>query len=343
MKKLFILTAIISLAFTACKTTENKENDAAETTGVEVKETVKVEFPDVIKIENIAQNPEGIEYNVNDQTFFLSSINAGPIIKINLDGTYKPFTSGEPYPMSTAGLQIDQKNNRLLVAAFNGMELMDKDPKTKGMSNLRIYNLETGAMEKDINLSSQAPDAQMYFANDIAVDNAGNVYISDWYARVIYKVDMEGNASLFWSNETGIPSGPNGLDFHPNGYLLVSILNVNEKGLYADYGLVNIPLNNPASAKVVEFSKPGYTGFDGMVLNAEGNIVGVTNNGTAPGGNTLIEVSSNDGWKTAEIVHSKAIPASTTVAVTAENMNYVINQDFQRNMAEDWTIERIQF
>jgi hypothetical protein len=80
-----------------------------------------------------------------------------------------------------------------------------------------------------------------------------------------------------------------------------------------------------------------------MVLNKKGEILGVTNNGTAPGGNTLIELSSNDNWKSAKVTNSKAIPASTTVAVTPNNKNYVINQDFTKPMKEDWSIEQIEF
>ena len=332
MKKIFILIAAVSVIATSCKTTSNSNKKVENTM-----------FPDFIKIEGIAQNPEGIAFNKNDNTFFLSSLNATPIVKVNLDGTYKPFTSGEKFPLSTAGIQIDYKRNRLLVAGFNLTELMDNDPKTKGAAFLRIYNLKTGVHEKDINLSSLLPKASAYFANDIAIDDKGNTYISDWYASVVYKVDLNGNPSVFWRNDTGIESGANGLDFHPKGYLLVSILNVNDKGLYADYGLVKIPVNDPKSAKVVDLTNPGFTGFDGMVLKSNGNIVGVTNNGTSPGGNTLIELSSNDSWKSAKIINSKTIPASTTVAVTPNNNNYVINQDFTKPMKEDWTIEKIKF
>lgn len=299
-------------------------------------------FPETITINGVAQNPEGIEYDKNDHTFLLSSLNAAPIIKINLDGTYKPFTSGEKFPLSTAGLQIDNKRNRLLVAGFNGTELMDKDPKTKGTAFLRVYNLKTGVLEKDINLASLVPDAHAYFANDITVDTEGNAYISDWYARVIYKVDVEGKATLFWKNDTGINSGPNGLDFK-DGSLLVSLLSVNDKGLYENYGLVNIPVNDVKYAKVVNIKNDSYAGFDGMVINADGNIVGVTNDGKNPGGNTLLELASKDNWKSAEVVHTKAIKASTTIAVTPEGYNYVIHQDFTNNFAKSWTIEQIKF
>ena len=343
MKKIFTFFAILAVAMTSCNNTNTtKSTDNHKTTEVAPKEE-KVKFPETINIAGIAQNPEGIEFDENDNTFFLSSLNAGPIVKVNLDGTFKPFTSGEQYPMSTAGIQIDNERNRLLVAGFNGTELYDQDPATKGISNLRIYNLKTGVLENDINLSSLVPDAPAYFANDVAVGNNGNAYITDWYAGVVYKVDMEGNASVFWKNETGIASGSNGIDYHADGYLLVSLVRVNEKGLYADYGLVNIPVNDAKAAKVVAIEDKGFTGFDGMVINAKGNVVGVTNNGNTPGGNTLIELTSTDSWKSAKIVNSKSLKASTTVAITPSNENYIINQDFTQPMKTDWTIEQIKF
>jgi sugar lactone lactonase YvrE len=296
-----------------------------------------------ITIEGIALNPEGIEYNKNDQTFLLSSLNAAPIVKVTMDGTYKPFTSGEKFPLSTAGLQIDHKRNRLLVAGFNGTEIMDKDPKTKGVSFLRIYNLKTGILENEINLSSLAPEATAYFANDIAVDAKGNAYITDWYAGLIYKVNIDGKASIFWKNTSGIAGGPNGIDFHPDGYLLVSIIKVNDKGIYEAHGLAKIPLDKPTASSVVTIADTAFGGFDGMVITPHGNVIGVTNNGKTGGGNTLIELSSKDNYKSAQVIRSKAITTSTTVALTPKNESYVINQDFSDNFKKTWTIEKIEF
>lgn len=301
-------------------------------------------IPSSITIKGVAQNPEGIEYDKNDNTFLLSSMNAGPIVKINTDGSYKPFTSGESFPMSNAGLEIDYKNNRLLVACFNGEELMDGNPETKGIAYLRIYDLQSGILQQDINLSSLFPGASMYMANDIAVDHSGNVYVTDWFAGVVYKVDMNGNSSVFWQNDTGLQSGGNGIDFHPDGYLLVSLVSVNEQGLYANYGLAKVPIDSPDKSELVKIGE-GFTGFDGMYLKDNGIVVGVTNNGKTPGGNTLIELSSNDHWQSAKIINSKPITPSTTVAVTPDNEHYVINQDFSPESAAslDWTIEKIEF
>ncbi len=341
MKKIILIAAIISLAITSCKT--NTKTTIEKNTSSTSLEKDEVTFPELVNLTGIAQNPEGIEFDKNDNTFLLSSINASPIIKANLDGTYKSFTSGEKFPLSTAGLEIDYKRNRLLVACFNGTELMDGNPNTKGAAFLRIYNLKTGIIEKDINLSGLLPDASAYFANDIAVDDKGNVYITDWYARVVYKVDTDGNPSVFWKNETEIKSGANGIVFNSDGYLLVSLLTVNEKGLYDNYGLAKIPVNDVKSANVLQFENKGFTGFDGMVLKPNGNVIGVTNNGTSAGGNTLIELSSNNNWKSAKVINSKSIPASTTVALTPNNKNYVINQDFTKPMKKDWTIQQVKF
>ena len=342
MNKIILIFAVLSLAIMSCKTdTKSTSKKNTTTTPVEIE---KITFPELVKLTGIAQNPEGIEFDKNDNTFLLSSLNAGPIIKVNLDGTFKPFTSGEKFPLSTAGLEIDHKRNRLLVAGFNGTELMDNDPKTKGTAFLRIYNLKTGVIEKDINLSSLVPDAPAYMANDVTYDKKGNVYVTDWYARVVYKVDTEGNPSVFWKNETGINSGANGIDFHPDNYLLVSLVSVNEKnGLYENYGLVKVPVNDAKSAHVINFKNEGFTGCGGRVIESNGNVIGVTNNGTTPGGNTLIELSSNDNWKSAKVIYSTSIPASTTVAITPGNKNYVLNQDFTKPMKEDWTIQHVKF
>lgn len=257
-----------------------------------------------ITIKDIAQNPEGIEYDKSDHTFLLSSLNASPIIKVNSDGSYKAFTSGEKFPLSTAGLQIDYKHNRLLVAGFNGMEIMDKDPKTKGVSFLRIYNLKTGVLEKSVKLSSLAPNAEAYFANDIAVDDAGNAYVTDWYANVVYKVELSGKATLFWENSTGIKGSPNGIEYK-DGALLVSLLKVNDKGIYTNYALVKVPVENPKLATVVNIKNDGFSGFDGMITTKNGTIIGITNNQKSAGGNMFIELSSDDHWKSATVIFAQ--------------------------------------
>jgi LysM repeat protein len=80
-----------------------------------------------------------------------------------------------------------------------------------------------------------------------------------------------------------------------------------------------------------------------MMFKENGHVVGVTNNGKTPGGNTLVKLSSNDNWASAKIINSKSIPASITVMVTPNDKIYVIIQDFNQPMKKDWTIQQIKF
>jgi len=323
MKKTILKVAIIAATLTSCK----KDKISV----------VETNYPDMITSISVGLNPEGIEYNKNTQKFYLSSLNGGKIVAVDLNGNTAQFTSGEPYPITSVGLQIDYANNRLLVACANAQEIFDNDPTTKGVSILRVYNLNTGAFIKDVNLSSLVPLAPQYFANDLAVDNNGNVYVTDFGAWVIYKVDKSYNASVFLSDTNKLKQ-PNGIDFHPDGYLLASQLDF---PIFAQYKLVKIPVNNPAATSSITVITPMFRGFDGFVLNSANNIVGITNNGTMQ--NTVIELKSSDGWQSASLVASKQINSSTTLAQIPGNIYYAINNDFQNPMATNWIIQRVKF
>jgi len=218
---------------------------------------------------------------------------------------------------------------------------MDKDPKTKGAAFLRVYNLRTGLLEQEVNLAPLAPNAKAYFANDVAVDTDGNSYVSDWYAGLVYKVTPKGKAEVFWKNNTDVIGGPNGLDITDDGRLLISVISTNPP--YKQYALVNIPLNDASKATAVKIEGDAFSGFDGMYIKKNGNIVGVSNDKKNFGGNLLLELSSNDNYKTAKVIHAKSIKASTTVAVTPENENFIIKQDFSNPFAKEWHIDKITF
>jgi len=125
--------------------------------------------------------------------------------------------------------------------------------------------------------------------------------------------------------------GPNGIDFHPDGYLLVSNLFANQ--------LIKIPVDNADGISVVEINDDLFAAFDGMVYKANGNIVGVTSL------ETLIELSSNDDWRSAIVENSKALSSpGTTVAVTPEGYNYALLTDVvSQEVFNNWVIERIKF
>lgn len=80
-----------------------------------------------------------------------------------------------------------------------------------------------------------------------------------------------------------------------------------------------------------------------MLFNEKENIIGVTFAPDANGDYFVLELSSNDNWKTSKIVNSKKIKKSTTIAQIRPNLYYVINQDWKNKKAENWTLEKVAF
>jgi len=282
-------------------------------------------YPHQITFHAPGQNPEGIEYNPKTNTFYLSAINKDPqIISVDFDGAVQPFSNDkQTTAFASFGLHVDLKNNRLLACENGGK-----------VGNLAIYNLKNGDLEHTINLSSLLPEKESYQINDLVVDALKNIYVTGRLEDAIYKVDANLKPSIFFQKE-GFTK-PNGIVYHPEGYLLISFSNANSS-------LVKIPIKNSQAAEIVTIKDFDFKGFDGMVLNEKGNIIAVTFAPDANGNHFVIELSSDDNWKTSNIVNSKKINKSTTIAQVKPNLYYVINQDWQNKKAENWTLEKVVF
>jgi sugar lactone lactonase YvrE len=92
---------------------------------------------------------------------------------------------------SVTGIEADEATNRLLVAVT--------DLEKKGW--LGIYDLTTGDNLAFVDFVPLLPNDPEHFINDIAVDTAGNAYVTDSLAGVIYRVDPAGNATIFLEDE----------------------------------------------------------------------------------------------------------------------------------------------
>jgi len=284
----------------------------------------EIEFPDEVTIMFENLKPEGIEYNKNKNVFLVGSLTMGDVYEIDFEGNYTNFTNDENL-LSSAGIHIDYDGDRLLVTsidpgAFGG---------GKSVGGLNIYKLSTGEEISKVSFLELLPDAMFFTPNDITVDASGNIYVTDFLGDVIYKVNQNYEASVF-SNSDKL-DGPNGIDFHPDGYLLISNLSGNH--------IIKMPIDMPEDINIVTITDPLFGGLDGMVYKADGKIVGVTTF------ETLVEISSTDNWATAIIENSKALSSpGTTVAVTPEGFNYALLTDVaSQDVFNEWVIERVAF
>ena len=266
--------------------------------------------PDRLRVRGANHSPEGLECDLSNERFLLSSLSEGTVYAVNYAGLAEPFIEDTAL-VSSVGLEVDAANHRVLVVNAN-MQALDQ-------ASLGIYDLTTGKRLHMVDLASLAPDDR-HFPNDLALDSAGVAYVTDSRAPVIYRVDTDGNASILLRDDRLLIDdfGGNGIVYHPDGYLLVGISGVE---------LYKIPLADPANLTVVETSIT--VAADGMLWDAESDTLIVVNDGN------VVRLSSPDDWTTAAVTALAPRHPATTAAFCGEAV-YVIHP--QAN-----TIVRVKF
>jgi sugar lactone lactonase YvrE len=260
--RLGMLAGLAALA-TACK----KDGDVATS------------LPDAVSFTQAGLYPEGTQYDDQRGQFLVSSQTAGRIGQVNDAGTYSTFAD-DARLISTIGLRLDAARTRLLVAVSDpGYNTSRTTADTKGkLAALAIFNSNTGARTGYVDLGAFTPAGgttyPAHFANDIAVDGAGNAYVTDSFAPIIYRVDAQGTVTRFLENAAlAAPTGKfglNGIVYHPGGYLIVA---------KSDEGaLLKVPLANPgAFTRVALPTGLSLSGDDGLQLLDNTTLLAVCN------------------------------------------------------------------
>lgn len=271
--------------------------------------------PDSINFTKEALYPEGIRYDEINKRFLVSSLNLGIVGTVKDDGTYTPFIE-DANLIQTAGIYIDYIKSHILVANTDVGIGVRSRPETINTGGLGVYDLNSGALVRYVNLTVLRP-ALPHLVNDVTSDFASNVYVTDAFANIIYKVDNKGNASIFFENpEVFPPSAPgigfNGIVFHPDGYLIVGKSDVNK--------LYKIPVNNPS--KYTEIATDPLEGPDGLLLKDKKNLV-VVGNTPDP---KVYKFTSKSNWTTASLKSTFNIgrPVSPTTATSRGKSTYVL-------------------
>lgn len=291
-------------------------------------------IPEVITISEIGLYPEGIDFNTINNQFVVGSITKSEVGYIETEtGAYTTFITDENLA-SVTGVFTDEIRNHLLVASGD-LGFSTNSTANGTVAYLGIYNLETGERIRAIDLTEVLPSDTAVFANDIAIDPDGNIYVTDSFAPVIYKVD--GN-----SFETSI-FVDGGIDFTPApmGFGLNGIVYIDGNLVVCktdDGALFRIPIADPSAYEKID--APIFIGGDGLELTADGDIILVENSlGQNPGTQLL---SSDDGWVSATLDSSFAIDAEkfpTTAALASNGEVYVLNAYLGKVLNGDLTQE----
>jgi sugar lactone lactonase YvrE len=266
--------------------------------------------PTKITVAQQGISPEGVQYDDLNRQFLVSSRTKGQIGAVEDDGTYTVFADDSRL-VSTIGLNLDVARRRLLAAVSDiGVNTARTSPATvRKLAAVAIFNADNGNLLRYIDLGALRPSLA-HFANDIAVDADGNAYITDSLSPIIYKIDPQGNASVFLEDPQlsgGTGFGLNGIVYHPAGYLLVAKSN--------DGTLFKVPLKSPANFTKVSSSQ-SLVGADGLLLQNTQTLLVVSGSQS-----TVFRLSSTDAWETVNVTGTFATGATSPTTITRRLLN----------------------
>ena len=225
------------------------------------------------------KNPESVVYAPKQNLLFASNINGKPDQKDQngFISTVSP-SNGSIVELNwitglnaPKGMAVNNNNSRLYVSDITDLVEIDID----GEKIVKRFNAPGSA-----------------FLNDVAVDNQGNIYVSDTVTNTIYKLDRDANNSNISTLQAWLQSpqlnGPNGLhvDNSKNRLIVASLGEMSKPGA----GIEVVDLKNKSISSLgKEGSTSPFGGLDGIESDATETHYYVTDN---PAGR-LYDVNAN--------------------------------------------------
>lgn len=229
--------------------------------------------------------PEGLAVDA-EGNIYTALFHTGRIVKIAPDGSQEILavvpSEAEAGKGDTVGIDLDKDGNIYVAYKQNSprheaTNLVDpfhaacRDA-TVTMSGL--YKVDAKTREVTA-LATRADGWPFCFPDDVDIDAAGNIYMTDLTYAGIWKISPDGRTVDLWSADPLLNWSPRPYSGFPLG-VNVLVLDRDEKNVYAatdgDPMVLRIPIQEDGSAGPVEVVSRGHTPFDGIELDDQGNI-----------------------------------------------------------------------
>ena len=266
--------------------------------------------------------PEGVCVD-SKKNLYATIHNMGEVVLLKADGSFEHVAyvpskeevgQGEIY-----GIEADKDDN-LYVAYLQNSKYLDihKDiPNINHPASRDVRVTRSGVYKIDANTHKVTPVATrgdgwpFCFPDDVAVDKAGNIYLTDMTYPGIWKISPDGKKVTMWSNDAllgwlsdpVLPLGVNAL-----------VLDKDQKNIYCDTTtldgrIVKIPIKDDGSADKAQSYSRGHTWFDGIEIDDEGYVYG-----SMPGPNEIVVIPPK-GYPNRIIIASPLFQGPTSLAL----------------------------
>ncbi|MTI21527.1 hypothetical protein E1176_10900 [Fulvivirga sp. RKSG066] len=338
-----------SVLFVGCSTALEDEIKPDLNTSIENSEEINYAqnfhlLPDEVLVNFPGLYPEGIAFDPWKGKFYISSVRKGVISSVDFDGNIETLT-GEGDLISTAGVKFQPFQKRII--ACNGDVGVSEfsSPSTIGtLAEVGVLKAHKNYQLDFFDLSGLSGGPQ--FINDLTYDWFGNIYITDSFSPVIYKVDRRGNEGILTENEAflGNPGGfgLNGIAWNIGGFLIVSN--------YDQGKLLKVSLRNPSDVQEIAIdadiaSPDGLLFLDRNTLLMVGNALSPAV--TGPTG--VYKLKTRDNWKSAQVVDFMPVPDNFPTTLTrVYNQVYVLYGEIDKLLTgapevQSYTIKKVKF
>lgn len=277
--------------------------------------------PHVINFRSLNLYPEGLTWDPSAQHFIVGSQHHRTIHSVSDAAVVETLISDPTLPQNATilGLAIDSIHNRLLALVHSAAPLPP-------FNALAAYDLRSRRRVFLSLLDDETPGVitiKRHVANDVAVDFNGNAYVTNSAGNFIWKVDKDGEASVFSRSPVFSESplavdpdapfsecGLNGIAYVSKGYLLAVQSNTGKMfKVNADDGL----------ARRVLLTED-LVWADGIAVRSDGVVLVVSHH-------TLWFIKSHDSWAEGVVYDKTALNQekfATSVTVGGEDRAYVL-------------------
>lgn len=200
--------------------------------------------------------PEGVAFDARERAFFATSLNGGSITRIDALGNESLFRAADN-EATLVGAKVDSERRRLWVCARDvGQAGSQTD------NRVWVFDLESGEITLEFLLGALATNGT---CNDLALDSAGNAYVTDSSNPNIYFLDStSGDGSILVSDPRFADVTTLGLGL--NGIAVTSDDSDLIVGKFAPASLFSVSLSGGNNVTAIALTGDALPPPDGLAL-----------------------------------------------------------------------------